>query len=343
MKKFIIGLLLFFIPVEILIFTYVLFDPFMVLRSYNSFQGTEVGLNKDYISTATFDRYYKEAHYNSFIFGNSRSVFYQVADWKKHLDPASSCYHFDASGEGLYALVQKVKYIDRKGLQLKNALLVIDHSTLAQYLPKTGHMSVISPQLVQYNNFISFHAEFIKAFMSLKFMRAYFDFKLSGQVKPYMIADNLIGNTPSENDVLTNEMRFPQFEDQIAKGVFYTEEKRKVFFKRDSIQKVASQVIARPQKLLLQEMVDVFKSQHTGLRIVINPLYDQVKLNPNDLTYLIQLFGEENVFDFSGINAFTEDYTNYYEASHYRPKVSREIMKIIYQREDSTRVVVASY
>ncbi|KAA6318040.1 hypothetical protein EZS27_031899 [termite gut metagenome] len=46
-----------------------------------------------------------------------------------------------------------------------------------------------------------------------------------------------------------------------------------------------------------------------------------------DLEYLENVFGEDNVFDFLGINTFTQDYTNYYDDSHYRPHVAREIMK----------------
>lgn len=59
-------------------------------------------------------------------------------------------------------------------------------------------------------------------------------------------------------------------------------------------------------------------------------MYDQLKINEEDLEYLKTLFGDVNVFDFSGINKFTNDYKNYYEASHYRPHVTKEIMEKIY-------------
>lgn len=34
---------------------------------------------------------------------------------------------------------------------------------------------------------------------------------------------------------------------------------------------------------------------------------------------LKDIFGYENVFDFSGINEYTNDIHNYYERGHYRP------------------------
>ena len=73
----------------------------------------------------------------------------------------------------------------------------------------------------------------------------------------------------------------------------------------------------------------------TNYRIIISPLYNQIKLNNQDLDYLKQLFGKDNVFDFSGINKFTKDYNNYYESSHYRPHIAREIMQLIYHDEQN--------
>jgi hypothetical protein len=45
------------------------------------------------------------------------------------------------------------------------------------------------------------------------------------------------------------------------------------------------------------------------------------------------IFGTERVFDFSGVNEFTTDFRNYYEESHYRPQVAREILKRIYEHK----------
>lgn len=49
------------------------------------------------------------------------------------------------------------------------------------------------------------------------------------------------------------------------------------------------------------------------------------------------LFGENNIYDFPGVNSITEDYHNYYEDSHYRPCVARFILQTIYQKETPKR------
>jgi hypothetical protein len=338
MRKFIKSSFLFLSPFFIVITIYIALDPFMVIKKYDTFYNTDakgcVGLNREYVSTTTFDWNYKKEHYNSFIFGNSCSIFYQVADWKKNLKGDANCYHFDASGETLYALTKKVKYIDTKNIKIKNALLVIDDSTLAQDQPRTGHLVAVSPQLENNKNLFSFHYENFKAFIYPSFIYAYLDFKLSGKVKPYMM--NLIEDIPRVYDVNTNEFRLEKLEELIRKGEFYTGARKKIFYQRDTIQKFSSCAIAENQKILLQEIFDVFNRHKTNYKIIINPLYSQIKLNNEDFKYLVQLFGQKNVFDFSGINKFTNDYNNYYETVHYRPHVAREIMALIYQNEQST-------
>ncbi len=60
-------------------------------------------------------------------------------------------------------------------------------------------------------------------------------------------------------------------------------------------------------------------------------MYDQIPLEKEQLNLLYDIFGKENVYDFSGKNEFTESVFNYYENSHYRPHVAAEIMDIIYE------------
>ena len=108
------------IPLTLLLSVYIFLDPFKVIYSYEIFYDSSakgwVGLNKDYVSTSTFLNGYKNNHYNSFIFGNSRSIFYQISDWEKHLPAGSSCFHFDASGETLFGIGKKIEFIDSRGV-----------------------------------------------------------------------------------------------------------------------------------------------------------------------------------------------------------------------------------
>ncbi|MBP7266283.1 MAG: histidine kinase, partial [Bacteroides sp.] len=52
---------------------------------------------------------------------------------------------------------------------------------------------------------------------------------------------------------------------------------------------------------------------------------------PADVKTLKRFFGKRNVFDFTGINEYTEDIHNYYEPGHYRPALGKRLMEKIYE------------
>ena len=74
----------------------------------------------------------------------------------------------------------------------------------------------------------------------------------------------------------------------------------------------------------------ILDEDHTNYRILINPLYDQMKLDTNDMKVIVRVFGKENVFDFSGVNDITDDRRNFYEISHYRPQVAARMLDTAY-------------
>lgn len=337
MKKFLTLLFIFLSPFIMVLLFYIASDPFKVIWHYDNYYhetGAARGtMDKDYVSTANFENRYAEQDYDSFIFGNSRSIFYQVADWMPYLASNSHAYHFDASGETLYGLEKKLAFIDSKQLKINNALLILDDELLSHDAPKTGHLYAVAPQLTGKGTYVKFHTEFLKAFISPKFLAAYLDYKISGKVKPYMTRDKLLDDNFVTYDPIINEERQDKQEHLIAEGKYYTAQQMEVFYNRDTVQQFASAVIADSHLKMLKNIKSLFDKHKTNYRIVISPLYNQKKLSAKDIAYLIQLFGRENVYDFSGINAITNDYHNYYEASHYRPHVAKEIMKQIYLRK----------
>ena len=58
-------------------------------------------------------------------------------------------------------------------------------------------------------------------------------------------------------------------------------------------------------------------------------MYTQVKMNSADLKILNKIF-ENNVYDYSGKNAITEDKYNFYESMHFRKDIGKQIMEEIY-------------
>ena len=54
-------------------------------------------------------------------------------------------------------------------------------------------------------------------------------------------------------------------------------------------------------------MAEVFQTHHTNCKIIISPEYKQIRMNPADVEQLKNIFGSEHVYDFSGINQYTND------------------------------------
>lgn len=315
---------------------YVYYDPFKVLYHYDTYMPENVrysvGLNMGHVSTNTFINNNDSLQYNTFILGNSRSCFYHIQEWEKYLEPTARPYHLHAGQESLWALEKKVQFVHDSGNDIDHLLLIFDHELLVQDENSSSHhLRVVPPALVGYRNLIGFHLVNFKTFCSVDFLQAYLDHKLTGEVKPYMTERGLLQDKKRVYDVTTNEIRFDYFEEIAAKGEYYTPKRMKVFYERDTTnQQFSEPVILENQQEMLQNIQAIAAQHSTNVKIVISPLYDQQKLNPQDLTYLQELFGAENVFDFSGINHITNDYRNYYEHSHYRPNVTREIMRTVY-------------
>ena len=321
------------VPIFVLIVFYFITDPFKVVYKYQSYyesgKPSTVILNRDYVCTETFLKNNPVYHYDAFIFGNSRSLFWQVEDWEQYIH-TDRCYHYDASGESLYGIYKKINLLSYRKVPINHAIIILDDETLKNVKNSKGHLLVKHP-LLSGQSWLSFQSEYLKTFFSGKFLPAYIDYKLSHKIKPYMTEDYILDNRPMDYDLKHNEIKFAYFEKIISENrSSYYSPRIKIFYARDLDQKVSNEVINATQKKMLISIGKILQQNHTSFRIVVNPLYDQMKFNPIDLTFLETVFGKDNVFDFSGIIWITNDKYNYYEESHYRPHISRYLLSVIY-------------
>ena len=97
MKRFLFNILAFGLPLWILGVIYCITDVFKVIHHYDSYYNDSyyIDINRSYGSTMTYVNQNPKYNYNSFIFGNSRSIFYEVETWKIYLPNESRCMHFD--------------------------------------------------------------------------------------------------------------------------------------------------------------------------------------------------------------------------------------------------------
>jgi len=331
MKKLFFKLFLVFFPLLLIFLLYFIFDPFKVLYTYeNYYESTppHIVLNRDFVSLNTFIKNYPKYKYDSFIFGNSRTLTFRVKTWKKFINK-SSCFHFDAFGESLYGIYAKFKYLNLKNIKIANALIVLDSSHMLQKVNNSsGRLYLKHPELSGQNKFF-FHFENFRDFLSLEFLLLFWDFTIMGHEIPKL---SLVPQDPY--DLPANEIRWDFVESVIAANPeqYYTKEKIQTFFKRDNLEKYSPKTINSEQIKTLIEIKKILILNKTNYKIIISPVYDQIKFNKDDLNKLYEIFGKENVFDFSGVNAITENYLNFYDSrSHYRPHVADFILEKIYK------------
>lgn len=333
MKRFIKTavkfLLIGFIPMLILTIGYLYFDPFKVIRSYNNYSNSFVIPNRDHISTSMFLKNNDRYHYNAFIFGSSRTIAFRPVAWAKHLPPTAQPFMFDASGESIYGIYVKLKFLDSLKIGIDNALIILCRDAAFAYdANHKGHLFIKDPKTSGESN-LDFQLAFYKAYLSPHFLFSFYAYTFSRQYKPYM--KGYIENKRIVFDTITNEVNMLDQEEEITlKPVEYYTKRTNLFYKRMGEQTDSAGRIKEKHVFLLKEIKRILDKNKTNYKIVLSPLYDQIRFSNADLNILKNLFGNK-VYDFSGKNSFTDPITNYYETSHYRPHVGDSILQIIYR------------
>ncbi|MFY7910327.1 MAG: hypothetical protein ACOVO2_12265 [Emticicia sp.] len=327
LSKFSIKLCLFLSPLLILILGYFVTDPFKIIRTYDAYPDNFAkSLNRDRISTQVFLNNNQKYNYKSFIFGSSRSSVFYAREWGKHIQD-STPYHFDASCETISGVATKMKFIESKGNKIENVLFVFDRS-LFNYEQDTLGSVFVQDYRVSGLQWWKYHTIFINTYFSKGFFVAFYDNLLTGNFKNYMrqfLEFRKINYTPIVNDFI-----FTSYIEQIKKDSVGYYNQPDFFYKRSKEKNPQAPVIKNYQLKYLAMIKESLKKDNTKFKIVLGPTYDQHNFNQTDLATLEKYFGKENIYDFSGINEYTENIANYYEIYHYKPSVANDIMNKIY-------------
>jgi hypothetical protein len=246
--------------------------------------------------------------------------------WENYLDDCTPVRLF-GNNETLCAINMKVKRLDEIGSSIKNVLLVLDYGTLKSTRVSQSHGGIPHPDVTG-KSYMAFQLKFISAFLNPKILIPIVDYSLFQTYKPYM--EGVINDKETFRNQLTNDALNPRELEITEKQEQYWEEHRKEFIIRKPKDTYAPIVNCR-QRQLLEEIKSVFDKHDTNFRVILSPEWNKTKLASCDVSALQEIFGSENVFDYSGKNEFTEDHHNFYEKGHYRPVLGEKILNLIYQ------------
>jgi len=333
MIQFIKKSLLFSLPLSLLgfiiIYSFYILDPFKILNEYEEYTNSIVSYNEDYIATERFLK--NKNKFNSFIFGSSRAgTGFDIIDWNQELNSEDNAFSYTASNESLFGILGKLRLIQSENIELKNVLLVIDSDVTFKNLENSkGHLFIKHPR-VSGDNENTFVFQFLRNYIFTGFFIPYLDYKIFNIERDYMNG-YLNFNGLNEQEIYT-PFNVSKKEARILsdKDAYYNSLSTNVFYKRPINQEFCSPSINSRGIEFLNEIKQIFNTNKTDYKIIISPLYDQKKLNKIDLNLIEDIFDKKNVFDFSGKNIMTDDKHNFYESSHYRQKIGKKILNIIY-------------
>ena len=323
--KLVYKAFLFTLPFWIIIAIYLHDDPFMVLKKYRTYD-SDVVLNEEHVGWFIYKNNRDSIRFNSFILGNSCTMAFLCHDWEKHLDNGDRAVRLFGNAESLKAILLKLQALEREDAEIKNVLIILDKSSLSKINLQSGFNHIL-PAEISGKSYFSTQSEFLQAFIMPDFLFPYLKYRITGRVSSDMKFMNPYGRV---RNFMNNDAINPRDWMIKQEGESYWTSRKEEFPERDKQLVVAERAIYQPQLALLKEIADLLYRHNTLLRIIISPDYNQKKLNPSDTEMLNKVFGHECVFDFSGINKYTEDYHFYYEQGHYRPVLGNLLLDSIY-------------
>jgi len=210
-------------------------------------------------------------------------------------------------------------------------LIICREQTFARTDNAFGHMFMKDPKTSHESEF-SFQISSLKSYINPIFLFNYFYYQATHQYKEFMFGSIQEGKLlvyDKVNNSLDDELDYK--ENLIHKdSLKYYAERKREFYHRSGERIDSAQIINPRGAYLVNQIAGILKKHNTKYKVVISPLYEQKKLIEADMKILQNAFGD-HLYDFSGKNKITDNVSNYYENSHYRPKVGDSIMNYIYK------------
>lgn len=307
-------------------------DTFRVFRNYSDYyKDLVVGINREVVTTRTYEKYRKKMNFNSFIFGSSRSQAFKCEQWENYLDENDQAFHFDASGEGIYGVANKIYFIDKNDGSIKNVLLVVDRNLLSHTINKTNHLYISPPELSKESK-LFFYATFIQAQLNYKFLIAYLDYSIFKTYRDYMAFLISRAKYPSNHNKINCDIWYGSDHHIKIDSMGYYKEliEKDLFYDRNEVKNYKMTKITNLEIEQLELIKQIFDKHGTLYKVIVSPMYDQIPIGSEQLNLLINIFGESNVYNFSGKNQFTNNIGNFYETEHYKPYIANSILSKIY-------------
>jgi hypothetical protein len=335
MKKFILRFVLFLSPLLLLIFAFVIFDPFAMFRSPTKYNVSS-SMNDDANTFRIFDTYNDSLKFNAFIMGNSKTLAILSSDWKKHIGQNNRVFKFGSPGESLLNIRKKLEYAAAKGNKLDHVLLLLDNKLLMNTdnnLPDLQGPVYLKSNKSSYNNSIEYFGKGFYYFLYDGYFYSYFkDINTKEEISSsktninFSFINKLMGTEEFVNLYKGNEFYRWELEEQIQNdSINWVNNYRKN--SKSNVDLLSR--ISETDYEHLKAIKALFIKYNTKYFIINAPEYQcGYGLSNNVLKQLKELFSQNAVInDDFGI---CENPYYFYDPTHFRPVVGSFILKTIY-------------
>jgi hypothetical protein len=330
MKKFLLGIVYFScFPLVVflaIIFLYVKRDVYYDFSSPKDYSWKYHFQELGDLSTKKL-LHASSTKYNSFIFGSSRAVGIYACYLQTKIR-GSRFFHYANWNESVGGIYAKLKLLSSQGYNLDNIFIYFDTDYTFR---DDGVCSPFDHYLLTGENKYKYYYHHFKGFISsldddeTKILLGY---PVSGEIFPNWTSDPI---TNDAQHVCSDSIIKAYGKKDRGKEYMHKMDSLKAsgfLYTRNPFQKFAEKQITPNVDNLLVKIRDILAQHHSNYYIAITPLYDQLKFAPSDMQEIKRIFGD-HVYDFSGINAFTQDEYNYFDKKHFQFYISKAIIDSI--------------
>lgn len=331
MRKYVFRITLFFSPLLLLLSTFLILDPFAMVHGGAKGYVVPESANDDYNTFNTFDSNNDSLQYNAFIMGNSKTLAILSTDWKKHIGQDQRVYKFGAPGESILNMRKKLEYVVSKGNRLDHVILLFDNKLLANTDNSSpdlqGPVYLKTPKSSN-NLYLDYFAKGFYYFLYDGYFVNYF----SGILKNKYSIGKIRKEEMTINDfAYSNEFIRKELEEKIQFDSLGWCEAFE--YKTNTNSKSTKIVFAVRDSMHLVAIKKLFVEYDTEYKILFVPDFDcSYNVRSSILKSFKSIFSDTTVFAGFDLVDICENPFYFYDQTHFRPIVGREILKRIYSK-----------
>lgn len=325
MKSFFIKITILLFPLIIIVGYFIIIDPMKIIYDYKS--PVEKGV---LINDRLFQYNYLSKNinkYHSFIFGSSRSKAFKTYNLKR-IAGIDSVFHMGVNDETLWGLYKKLSFIRDQKIRLKHVIIILDHRILSLTNDHAAHIFK-EHYKVSGESIGEYYKSFLISFLKPDFLKSYIKWclykKYDSSMKNYIFKEDFFYKKEGDIDYIG-------YEDEIKKdSIGYYKKNEHLFYPRKP--EFLNSIITNKGNKLLKEIALLLNQNNVDYKVIVTPNYDLKILNSADIQIIKNLFGEKNIYNFSGVNEYTSIIGNYYEEKHFKPYVANKITSAIFNNK----------